>query len=287
MKWRGRRTSGNIEDRRGRGGGRVGGTAKVGGLGAIAILLIGMFLGVDVTPLLSGGTGALPPGQSQTQASGPNRIDDSTEEFIGVVLADTEAVWGDLFAQSGLTYEAPILVLYEGRTSSACGGANAAMGPFYCPGDKRIFLDTAFFRTMETRLGARGDFAKAYVIAHEVAHHVQGELGTLGKVNSLRRQVSKTESNALSVRTELQADCYSGLWAREVQARFGVLERGDIEEALTTAAAIGDDALQRAATGTVVPDSFTHGTSAQRRTWFIKGFETGDPQACDTFNTRL
>lgn len=159
------------------------------------------------------------------------------------------------------------------------------MGPFYCPGDKRIFLDTAFFRTMETRLGARGDFAKAYVIAHEVAHHVQRELGTLGKVNDLRRQVGKTQSNSLSVRIELQADCYSGLWARAVQERFGVLEAGDIQEALDTAAAIGDDALQHAATGTIVPDSFTHGTSAQRQRWFMLGLETGSPQACDTFQT--
>lgn len=283
MKWRGRRTSSNIEDRRGNAR-RSGGTAKIGGLGAVILVIAGLFLGVDVTPFLGGGTAGLP-GQSSAP-SGPNTIDDDTEAFIGVVLADTETIWADIFQKSGLRYAPPILVLFDGRTQSACGGADAATGPFYCPGDKRIFLDTGFFRTMETRLGARGDFAKAYVIAHEVAHHVQGELGTLGKVNQLRRQVSKQDSNALSVRIELQADCFSGLWAREVQTRFGILERGDIQEAMDTAAAIGDDALQRAASGTIVPDSFTHGTSAQRQRWFARGFETGDPNACDTFSAR-
>lgn len=279
MKWQGRRTSRNIEDRRRGGGLRSGGTMQIGGAGAVVLLLVGLFFGVDVTPFLGGG------GPVQTSApAGPNAIDDQTEEFVGVVLADTEAVWSQIFADSGLRYEPPTLVLYDGRTTSACGGADAAMGPFYCPGDRRIFLDTAFFRVMEQRMGARGDFAQAYVIAHEVAHHVQNSLGTLGQVNAQRARASQTESNALSVRIELQADCYSGIWAKAVDASFGVLEQGDIDEALNTAARIGDDALQRAATGTVVPDSFTHGSSAQRQRWFMQGYRSGDPNSCDTFS---
>jgi predicted metalloprotease len=183
-------------------------------------------------------------------------------------------------------YRDPVLVLYSGVTTSACGGASAAMGPFYCPVDQKIFLDTDFFRVMEQDLGARGDFAKAYVIAHEVAHHVQHSLGVLDQVNAVRARSSRVESNALSVRIELQADCYAGFWTRAVEDRFGVLEEGDIEEALETAARIGDDALQRAQQGVVVPDSFTHGTSAQRQRWFYEGYRSGDPAACDTFRAR-
>ncbi len=276
MKWRGRRTSGNIEDRR-RGGGavRAGG---IGGIGLVVVLLLGLFFGIDVTPFLGGG------GVVQTSApAGPNAIDDQMEAFVGVVLADTEEVWTDIFAANGLTYTEPVLVLYSGQTVSACGGANAAVGPFYCPGDQRIFLDTDFFRVLETRMGAGGDFAAAYVIAHEVAHHVQNQLGVLGEVNARRAEAGEAEANALSVRIELQADCYSGLWARQAQARFGSIEPGDIDEAMTTAAAIGDDALQRASRGTIVPDSFTHGSSEQRQRWFETGYTSGDPGACDTF----
>ena len=279
MKWRGRRTSGNIEDRR-RGGGGMRRAGGIGGVGLVAVLLIGAFFGVDVTPLLTGGGGGM---VTTSAPPGPNAIDDQSEEFVAVVLADTEEVWSELFAASGLTYREPVLVLFAGQTASACGGANAAMGPFYCPGDRRIFLDTDFFRVLEERMGATGDFAAAYVIAHEVAHHVQNELGLLGEVNARRARASERESNALSVRIELQADCYSGLWARHAQARFGAIEPGDIEEAMATAAAIGDDALQRASRGVVVPDSFTHGSSEQRQRWFATGFETGDPAACDTF----
>lgn len=276
MQWRGRRTSGNVEDRR-RGGG-MGGPAGLGGIGLVIVLLIGLFFGIDVSPLLD------PRGGSLVEApAGPNAIDDEAEEFVAVVLADTEEVWSEIFAASGLTYRPPTLVLYSGVTQSACGGADAAMGPFYCPNDRRVFLDTDFFRVMETRLGARGEFARAYVIAHEVAHHVQAELGLLGRVHSMRMRAGKAEANRLSVMTELQADCYAGLWARHAEARWGILEPGDIEAALQAAAAIGDDALQRASRGIVVPDSFTHGTSAQRQRWFHRGFETGDPQACDTF----
>jgi len=241
-------------------------------------VVIGLFLGVDVSPFLGGG------GMSGSQApKGPNQIDDQAEEFVAVVLADTETVWGDIFQQSGLRYREPTLVLYDGRTQSACGLADAAMGPFYCPPDEQVYLDMGFFRVMDQQLGARGDFAKAYVVAHEVAHHVQNLLGILDQTNALRARASKTESNAISVRTELQADCYSGLWARHVEERFGVLERGDINEALNTAAKIGDDAMQRASRGVVVPDSFTHGSSEQRQRWFIRGYESGDPGSCDTF----
>lgn len=278
MKWRGRRTSGNIEDRRGGGGMR--GPAGIGGIGLVIALLVGLFFGVDITPFLGGGGG----GMVQTGApSGPNSIDDEAEEFVAVVLGDTEEVWDEIFTRSGLEYTPPVLVLYAGQTASACGGADAAMGPFYCPGDRRVFLDTDFFRVMAEDMGARGDFAAAYVVAHEVAHHVQNELGLLARVNAQRARVSQAESNALSVRIELQADCYSGIWARYAEERFGSLEPGDIEEAMDTAARIGDDALQRAARGVVVPDSFTHGTSEQRQRWFYEGYRTGDPQACDTF----
>lgn len=280
MQWRGRRTSRNIEDRR-RGGGVMRGGAGIGGIGLVIVLLIGIFFGVDVTPFLGGGGQVVQTGAP----SGPNVIDDEAEEFVGVVLADTEEVWDDIFAASGLEYRPPVLVLYSGVTASACGGADAAMGPFYCPNDRRVFLDTDFFRVLEQQLGARGDFAAAYVIAHEVAHHVQNELGLLGEVQRLRRQVDPRESNLLSVRTELQADCYSGLWARHAAARFGTITDGDIADAMNAAAQIGDDALQRASRGVVVPDSFTHGSSEQRQRWFHQGFRSGDPEACDTFGT--
>lgn len=261
---------------------RMSGTAGIGGLGAVVVVVLGLFFGVDLTPLLSGGGGG---GFATPQQTGPNQIDDQTEEFVSVVLADTEEVWTDIFADLGRRYDTPTLVLYEERTVSACGGASAAMGPFYCPGDERIFLDTGFFRTMQQRLGGGGDFAYAYVIAHEVAHHVQQELGILGEVNRLKSRAREVDANALSVRTELQADCFSGIWARKAEERYGVLEPGDIEEAMATAAAIGDDALARARGGAVVPDSFTHGTSAQRQRWFARGFERADVDACDTFGT--
>ncbi len=279
MQWRGRRTSSNIEDRR-RGGGMRGG-AGIGGLGLVVVLLVGLFFGVDITPFLGGGGQVIQTGAP----AGPNVIDDQSEEFVGVVLADTEEVWDDIFTASGLQYEPPVLVLYSGMTSSACGGADAAMGPFYCPNDRRVFLDTDFFRVLSEQMGARGDFAAAYVIAHEVAHHVQNELGVLGQVHRLRSQSSERDSNLLSVRTELQADCYSGMWARHAAERFGTIGDADINDALNAAARIGDDALQRASRGVVVPDSFTHGSSEQRQRWFRAGFDTGDPAACDTFNT--
>lgn len=289
MKWRGRRGSRNIEDRRG-GGGRLrlprGRGARraggVGGLGLIAIVVLGAIFGVDTSFLFGGGGGF------QTEpsvATGPNRIDDEAEEFVSVVLADTEEVWTAIFRDRlDREYRAPKLVLFSGSTRSSCGAASSASGPFYCPPDSRAYLDTAFFATLERRLGARGDFARAYVIAHEIAHHVQNELGILPQVNAARSRAGQAESNRLSVKIELQADCFSGVWARRAEARFGALERGDIEEAMNAAAKIGDDALQKRAQGHVVPDSFTHGSSAQRVRWFETGYETGDIAACDTFS---
>jgi predicted metalloprotease len=278
MKWRGRRTSSNIEDRRG-----MGGAARTGGIGVIGLiiaLVVGAVFGIDITPLLQGGATM----QSSAPA-GPNEIDDESEAFVATVLAETEDVWGEVFANSGYQYSEPRLVLYEGGTVSACGAAQSAMGPFYCPGDETVYLDTQFFEVMRGQLGAGGEFARAYVIAHEVGHHVQNELGVLGEVNALRARMSRTDSNAMSVRVELQADCYSGIWARAASDRLQLTEQ-DIRDALTTAARIGDDALQRAQGGQVVPDSFTHGSSAQRQRWFMQGFDSGDPGACDTFQRR-
>ncbi len=287
MKWRGRRGSSNLEDRRSAGGGGRGplprgrGT-QIGGLGAIAIVVLGLIFGVDTSFLLGGGGGGFQ--TESSYSSGPNQIDDQAEEFVSVVLADTEEVWTAIFAQQlDRSYAAPTLVLFSGRTNSSCGAATAATGPFYCPADRRAYLDMAFFRTLQQDLGAKGDFAQAYVIAHEIAHHVQNELGILPEVNRLRAGASAAEANQLSVRLELQADCLSGVWARQAQARFGSVEAGDIEEAMNAAARIGDDALQKRAQGYVVPDSFTHGTSAQRVRWFGRGFDKGSIQACDTF----
>lgn len=284
MKWRGRRASGNISDRRGSsgGGGRV---AAGGGIGAIVVVLAGLIFGFDPSFILN--SGLLDGGTTQQSSapSGPNQIDDDTEEFVAVVLADTEAVWTDIFAQAGRDYPEPTLVLFTGAVASACGQASSAVGPFYCPGDNQIYIDLDFFDVMDRELGARGDFAKAYVIAHEVAHHVQNVQGILPQVNAQRQRVREVDANRLTVRLELQADCYSGVWANRAQRMFDSLEPGDIQEAMNAAEAIGDDALQRRAQGYVVPDSFTHGTSAQRMRWFDAGYRTGSVAACDTFST--
>lgn len=287
MRWRGRRTSSRVEDRRGRGGlrgGMVRGRGmRIGGVGAIVVVLVGLFLGVDPAMLMNivGGVGGTAP--VETVEPGPNSIDDQTEEFVAVVLADTEAVWETVFEEMGRDYERPSLVLFSGAVRSACGTASSAVGPFYCPGDGKAYLDTSFFGTLAQRYGAAGDFAAAYVIGHEVAHHVQNQLGISEDVSRMRAGASETESNALSVRLELQADCLSGVWASRADARFDILEPGDIDEALTAAAAIGDDTLQRRSSGVVVPDSFTHGSAEQRTRWFRRGFEAGAPGACDTF----
>lgn len=279
MEWRGRRGSGNIEDRRGVSGARAG---SVGGLGVIAVLVIGYFLGIDVTPLLNN------PGVGQGGTAVEMTAEDKAAgEFVSVVLADTEEIWAGLFqTQLGRAYDPAVLVLYKGVTNSPCGDASGATGPFYCPGDKKVYLDTDFFTTMSQQLGAHGDFAMAYVVAHEIGHHVQDELGILGKANQIRQQVSEAESNAISVRIELQADCLSGIWAREVQAQFGTIQKGDFEEAVNAAKQIGDDTLQRNAGQRPMPHTFTHGTSAQRSKWFITGLKSGQMSSCDTFSAK-
>lgn len=285
MQWRGRRGSRNIEDRRGQrsaGGGaiRLGG----GGLGVVAIVVIAYFLGVDLTPLLEGTTTS---GPVVTQSGELSEREKAMGDFVSVTLADTEDVWDGIFRNElGRQYHPVTLVLYSGITRSSCGNASGATGPFYCPGDKKVYLDTAFFDTLSQQLGAKGDFAAAYVVAHEVAHHVQDELGILGKVNQIRAQSSEAQSNALSVRIELQADCFSGIWARQAQEQFGSIEPGDIGEAMNTAARIGDDTLQRNAGRVPMPDSFTHGSSAQRQRWFERGYQSGDLKQCDTFSVR-
>jgi hypothetical protein len=279
MRWQGRRGSRNIEDRR-RMGGSVGRIGGAGGLGLVAIVVVGWFLGVDLTPLLQGG--GVPMGGGQAELT---EADERAAQFVSVTLADTEEVWSEIFAeQLGQPYDAPTLVLFKGVTQSPCGGASGATGPFYCPADEKAYLDTDFFATMRDRLGAGGDFAAAYVVAHEVAHHVQNELGILGQANTIRRQVGEAESNAISVRLELQADCFSGIWARKAEAAFGSLEPGDLDEALNAARQIGDDVMQRRAGRVPQPHSFTHGTAEQRQRWFARGYETGDLTACDTFS---
>ncbi|MFZ3584103.1 neutral zinc metallopeptidase, partial [Loktanella sp. DJP18] len=250
MKWQGRRVSRNIERRSGGGGRAIGG---IGGVGGILILLLGWYFGVDVSGIVGGGTG------SQQVDTGPiTAADPEVEQFVGVLLADTEDVWAMIFDQQvDGPYNPPTLVLFDGTTRSACGAASAQTGPFYCPADQDVYLDTAFFRTLQQQLGAGGDFAAAYVIAHEVGHHIQDELGILGQTSRMRAQMSAEESNALSVRVELQADCYAGIWAQGTQRMSATLEPGDIEEAMNAAARIGDDALQRNAGQAVSPDSFT------------------------------
>lgn len=279
MKWQGRRGSRNIEDRRRMGRGKAAG--GIGGVGLIAVLIIGYALGIDVTPLLDQSGGA---GTSARSSTTLTEADQQAAQFVSVTLADTEEVWHETFrTQLGRTYDAPTLVLYKGVTQSPCGGASGATGPFYCPGDEKIYLDTAFFTTMQRDLGAGGDFAAAYVVAHEIAHHVQNELGILGQANQVRAKSSQADSNAISVMIELQADCYSGIWAREVDRKFNTLERGDIHEALNAAKQIGDDTLQRNAGRHPQPHTFTHGTSEQRQRWFATGYKSGDMRNCDTF----
>lgn len=277
MEWRGRRGSRNIEDRRGMSAGRAGG---IGGVGLLVVLAVGYFLGIDVTPLLDD------PGASTGAPAELTEEDRIAGEFVSVTLADTEEVWASVFRdQLGRAYVPATLVLFKGVTQSACGGASGATGPFYCPADKKAYLDTDFFVTLERRLGARGDFAAAYVVAHEIAHHVQNELGILGRANQVRQQVSQSESNAISVRVELQADCLAGIWARTAAEKFGSIDRGDLEEAVNAARQIGDDTLQANAGQRPMPHTFTHGTSDQRARWFMTGLQTGQVADCDTFST--
>lgn len=276
MEWKGRRGSRNIEDRRSAGVGRAGG---IGGIGLVAVLVIGYFLGIDVSPLLNDPNAG---GQIGSVEMTPEEV--AAGEFVSVTLADTEEVWAKVFReQLNREYTPAVLVLFKGATSSPCGSASGASGPFYCPGDKKAYLDTEFFATLESRLGAKGDFAAAYVVAHEIGHHVQDELGILAKANQVRQSVSEEESNAISVRVELQADCFSGIWAREVAQTFGTIDRADLEEAINAARQIGDDTLQRNAGQHPMPHTFTHGTSEQRSEWFQRGVQSGQMADCDTF----
>jgi predicted metalloprotease len=280
MRWRGQRESENIEDRRGM---SRGGIAIGGGLGSIVILIIALLLGADPRQLLE--QAPVDPGTATQTSRSTNPEEEELRRFTSVVLASTEDVWTDIFRQAGANYRKPTLVLFTDQVSSACGQAGAAVGPFYCPGDEKLYLDFAFFRDLQTRFRAPGDFAQAYVIAHEVGHHVQRLLGTMDRVNAAQRQRGEAEANALSVRLELQADFLAGVWAHYAQ-QMGLLEQGDIEEALGAASAVGDDRLQRESQGYVVPDSFTHGSSEQRIRWFRHGLETGDIRQGDTFNAR-
>jgi uncharacterized protein len=294
MRWQLGRRSSNVEDRRGmsptRGfpmpggipvsrGARRGG---LGGIGLIILILIALFLGFDPSMLFQGGTITDAPYTEAPGTSPP--ADDEMAQFVATVLGYTEDTWSTLFEQRGETYREPTLVLFSDQVASACGFAQAAMGPFYCPADQKLYIDLSFYRELQQRFGAPGDFAQAYVIAHEVGHHVQNLLGIAQDVLSVRQQVSETESNALSVMMELQADCLAGVWAHHTERAQQVFEEGDIEEGLNAAAAIGDDRMQRRSQGYVIPDAFTHGSSEQRVRWFREGLRTGDLSACDTFN---
>ncbi|MDA8448747.1 neutral zinc metallopeptidase [Acidovorax sp. NCPPB 3859] len=296
MKWEGNRESDNVEDRRDEGDSGAGGGGfpvfggRSIGIGTIVIALIGGWVfGINpltILGLLSGG--GAPPAHVQTQQPPAHRppADDTMARFVSTVLADTEDVWADVFRQNGSTYQNPRLVLFRGATPTACGRGESAMGPFYCPADRKVYIDLGFYETLKNRLGAPGDFAQAYVIAHEVGHHVQNLLGISARVDQMRGRVSQVEYNHLSVRLELQADCFAGVWAHHAQNARHILEQGDVEEAMNAAAKIGDDALQRAAGRAVVPDSFTHGTSAQRQRWFQAGLQSGSIKGCDTFSSR-
>jgi uncharacterized protein len=276
MKWQGRQGSNNVEDRRGISTGRI---AVGGGIGTIVIVIIVLLLGGDPSQLLNMGS-------SQTEQITTTAEEDEMATFVSVVLKDTETVWGKIFEQSGSTYRQPKLVLFRDQVQSACGFASVASGPFYCPGDEAVYIDLSFCDQLKTTFGAYGDFAIAYVIAHEIGHHVQNLLGILEQVNSQRSRLSETQSNQLLVRLELQADFLSGMWAHFEQ-EMDYLETGDIEEAMNAAASVGDDVLQKKYQGRIIPDAFTHGSAAQRREWFRKGWQTGDFEQGDTFNAGI
>ena len=279
MFWENGRRSDNVEDRRGIS--MPGGIAG-GGLGVVVIALIAMFFGVDPRLILQeAGQGQAPSGQQQAVPVDPAQ--DKLKDFVSVVLADTEDTWGEIFQQRGARYETPKLVLFTGAVRSACGLAQSAVGPFYCAGDRKVYIDLDFYRMLEKRFGAPGEFAKAYVVAHEIGHHVQNLQGISGKVSAAMERSSQERANQLSVRQELQADCYAGIWANHANRSRHILQTGDVEAGLNAAAAIGDDRLQMQSRGYVAPESFTHGSSAQRVQWFRRGLESGELSACDTF----
>ena len=278
MRWRGERQSTNIEDRRGLSGGKV---AVGGGLGTLLVIIIALLFGADPRQLLEQVPSEQP---SQVQTSRPqNPEEEELKQFVAVVLGKSEDVWSQIFQQNGRQYREPTLVLFTDQVQSACGYMGAAVGPFYCPGDEKVYIDLSFYKELRQQFNAPGDFAQAYVVAHEVGHHVQNLLGISDRVTALQQRGSEAQANQLSVRLELQADFFAGMFARYVQNQ-GLLEAGDIEEALQAASAVGDDRLQQQATGRVMPDSFTHGTSEQRLRWFRRGYETGDMRQGDTFS---
>ena len=282
MRWQDGRRSTNVEDQRGAG---IPGKIKGGGIGILLLALVGMYFGIDPSVILNMGDSV-----QVAQTGSPMAPASQTPEerqladFVSVVLADTEDTWNTIFRTSGKTYTEPTLVLFSGAVNSACGFAQAAMGPFYCPGDNKLYIDLTFYQDLKKQMHAPGDFAQAYVIAHEVGHHVQKLLGISDKMQAMRRQVSKTEYNRLSVMLELQADCFAGVWAHNADRSRQVVEPGDIEEALNAASQIGDDRLQQQSRGYVTPDSFTHGSSAQRVRWFQRGYQSGKVSSCDTFS---
>jgi hypothetical protein len=294
MRWEGDRQSDNVEDRRGEGGGGGGGFGGFGGrsigIGTLVIALVGGWIfGINpmtILGLLSGGAPQQVQQQSQPGSS-KAPADDRESQFVATTLAYTEDAWAQVFREQGAQYQPARLVLFENSTSTACGRGESATGPFYCPGDSTVYIDLGFFRTMQQRFNVEGEFAQAYVIAHEVGHHVQNLLGISNKVHAAQQRASETQGNALSVRLELQADCFAGVWAKRTNKEKQILESGDVETALNAASAIGDDALQRQSRGVVVPDSFTHGSSAQRVRWFQRGLESGEVSACNTFDNRL
>lgn len=283
MRWQSGRRSSNVEDRRGR---RVPGKVKGGGLGILVLALVAMYFGIDPALILNMGEDmqTQPAGQSSVQATPEQQ---QLAEFVSVVLADTEDTWNQIFSAADRNYAEPKLVLFSGAVQSACGFAQAAMGPFYCPGDQKVYIDLAFYQDLKNQLQSPGDFAQAYVIAHEVGHHVQNLLGISDKVHAARRTHSEVEYNKLSVKLELQADCLSGIWANKADRARQVVEPGDIEEALNAASNIGDDRLQKKSRGYVTPDSFTHGSSAQRVEWFKKGYASGSFADCNTFSAKM
>lgn len=284
MRWKGERQSDNVEDRRGMSvsrGVKVGG---IGGLGLVVLVVVGLFLGIDPAVMLQVGDSFQSPPASVQPGVSP-ALDDEDSRFVAVVLAETEDVWNDVFSKAGRRYQEPKLVLFSGAVDSACGLAASAVGPFYCPADQKVYLDLVFFDELHTRFGASGDFARAYVIAHEIGHHVQTQLGILQQVSQIQSRVGTPERNKLSVMLELQADCLAGMWAHHAQKNRDILEAGDLEEGLNAASAVGDDRIQKNTREYVVPDGFTHGSSTQRVRWFRRGFEQGTLQACNTFDS--
>jgi len=283
MRWQMGRRSDNIEDRRGIG---VGGVAVGGGIGTVVLVLVALFLGVDPSVVLQGGGSDMSTAPPAVERRAPSPEEDQLKDFVAVVLADTEDTWTAIFRQMNREYRDPKLVLFSDAVQSSCGTASAAVGPFYCPGDQKVYLDLGFFRDLRERFRAPGEFAQAYVVAHEVGHHVQNLLGISDKVRSLQSRGDERQANALSVRLELQADCFAGVWANNANKSRQILEQGDVEKGLNAAAAIGDDRLQRQSRGYVVPDAFTHGSSEQRVRWFKRGLQGGDVRQCDTFGAR-